>query len=138
MRFLLDTNIVSELRKASADAGVASWASRQSTSDLAISVVTVVEIEIGILRRARTDPLQAERLRTWLDSSLLTGFAGRILPIDLATARLVAPLHVPDTAPAHDALIAATALARGLTVVTRNVRDFERTGVELVNPWSAA
>lgn len=134
--YLLDTNVVSELRKRHGDSGVKQWVAKQSVADLAISVVTVIEIETGILRKGRTDPDQARILTRWFDQNLLTGFAGRILPLDLAAARRVASLHVPDQAPLHDALMAGTALARGLTVVTRNTRDFERAGVEYLNPWS--
>jgi toxin FitB len=134
--YLLDTNVVSELRKRRGDPGVKQWVAAQSAADLAISVVTVIEIETGILRKERTDPDQAHILARWFENNLLTGFAERILPLDLAAARRVASLHVPDQAPQHDALIAGTALARGLTVVTRNTHDFERTGVEYLNPWS--
>jgi toxin FitB len=134
--YLLDTNVVSELRKRRGDPGVKQWAAAQRAADLAISVVTIIEIETGILRKERTDPDQAHILARWFENNVLTGFAGRILPLDLAAARRVASLHAPDQAPQHDALIAGTALARGLTVVTRNTRDFERAGVECLNPWS--
>ncbi len=136
--YLLDTNVVSELRKRRGDPGVKQWVAKQSAADLAISVVTVIEIEIetGILRKGRTDPDQARLLARWFEQNVLTGFADRILPLDLPAARRVASLHVPDQAPQHDALIAGTALARALTVVTRNTRDFERAGVEYLNPWS--
>jgi hypothetical protein len=134
--YLLDTNVVSELRKRRGDSGVKQWVAQQSAAELAISVVTIIEIETGILRRARSDPDQARILTRWFEQSVLTGFADRILPLDLAAARRVATLHVPDQAPQHDALIAGTALARGLTVVTRNTRDFKRVGVEYLNPWS--
>lgn len=134
MTFLLDTNVISELRTARGDPGVREWADAQPLASLHLSVVTVIEIETGILRRARTDPSQAELLRGWLESRVLPGFADRILPIDLAVARQVAQLHVPDPAPRHDALIAGTALAHDLTVVTRNTSDFQRTGVRTLNP----
>ena len=136
MRYLLDTNIVSELRKRPGDPGVNDWAAQQAATDLAISVITVLEIETGILRIAHRDPAQAERLTVWFETKVLDGFSGRILPIDLPTIRQTAPLHVPDPASSHDALIAATAQARGLTVVTRNVGDFTRADVEVLNPWS--
>ena len=138
MRFLLDTNVVSELRKPTGDADVKAWVRTQRASDLAISVVTIIEIETGILRHVRRDPGQARTLRRWFEQYVLTGFADRILPLDLATARHVAPLHVPDKAPQHDALIAGTALAHSLTVATRNTADFARTGVQCINPWDAA
>ncbi|MFL6160757.1 MAG: type II toxin-antitoxin system VapC family toxin [Jatrophihabitantaceae bacterium] len=134
--YLLDTNVVSELRKRRGDPGVKHWVAKQSVADLAISVVTIIEIETRILRRGRTDPDQARSLTRWFENKVLTGFADRILPLDLAAARRVASLHVPDQASQHDAVIAGTALARGLTVVTRNPRDFERAGVDYLNPWS--
>ncbi len=136
--YLLDTNIVSELRKRRGDPGVKQWVARQRVADLAISVVTVIEIETGILRKGRSDPDQAQILTRWFEQNVLTGFVDRILALDLAAARRVASLHVPHKAPQHDALIAGTALARGLTVVTRNARGFERAGVEYLNPWSDA
>ncbi|MGL4744348.1 MAG: type II toxin-antitoxin system VapC family toxin [Dermatophilaceae bacterium] len=136
VRYLLDTNVISELRRRAGDPGVKTWVSRQSAADLAISVVTVIEIELGILRKARTDPEQARMLTSWFEDRVLAGFTDRILPLDLNAARRVAPLHVPDQAPQHDALIAGTALARSLTVVTRNGKDFERTGVAVLDPWS--
>lgn len=136
MRFLVDTNVISELRRRGGDAGVKAWVRGQDSAELAISVITVMEIELGILRKARVDPDQAEILRRWFEASVLTGFVDRILPLDLPAARRVAPLDVPDQAPTHDALIAGTALARGLVVVTRNTRDFVRTGAETVDPWS--
>ncbi|GAB2453284.1 type II toxin-antitoxin system VapC family toxin [Nocardioides hungaricus] len=136
MRYLLDTNVVSELRRRPGNAGVNTWVREQSSADLAISVITVLEIETGILRIARTDRAQADRLTAWFEQKVLDGFAGRILPVDLPTVRRTASLHVPDPAAHADALIAATALARDLVVVTRNVPDFVRTGVDVVNPWS--
>jgi predicted nucleic acid-binding protein len=136
--YLLDTNVISELRKRHGDPGVKQWVAEQAVADLAISVVTAIEIEIGVLRKARIDADQGRVLARWFERSVLTGFADRILPLDLAAARRVASLHVPDQAPQHDALIAGTAMARGLTVVTRNTRDFERAGVEYFNPWSVS
>ena len=134
--YLLDTNVISELRKRRGNPGVKQWVAGRSVADLAISVVTIIEIETGILRKGRSDPDQARILTRWFEGHVLMGFADRILPLDLSAARRVASLHVPDQAPQHDALIAGTALARGLTVVTRNTRDFERAGVDCLNPWS--
>jgi predicted nucleic acid-binding protein len=134
--YLLDTNVVSELRKRRGDSGVKQWVAKQSAADLAISVVTVIEIETGILRKGRTDPDEAQILTRWFEQHVLTGFANRILSLDLAAARRVASLHVPDQALHYDALIAGTALARGLTVVTCDTRDHERAGVEYLDPWS--
>ncbi|MCL8250451.1 type II toxin-antitoxin system VapC family toxin [Aeromicrobium fastidiosum] len=138
MSFLLDTNVVSELRKSPGrvDARVRAWVASRDVSSLHLSAITIMEIEIGIGRLARRDQIQADRLRTWLDDAVLAAFAGRILPVDLAVARRVARLHVPDPRPERDAMIAATATVHGLTVVTRNVADFESLDVALVDPWS--
>ncbi|HMR48648.1 MAG TPA: type II toxin-antitoxin system VapC family toxin [Arachnia sp.] len=135
VKYLLDTNVLGELRKKSGASQVKKWIAGHPSSDLAISVVTVIEIETGILRVARRDAEQAALLTRWFEDRVLTGFADRILPLDLVSARRVAPLHVPDPAPSHDALIAGTALAHGLVVVTRNEADFRRVGVDIVNPW---
>ncbi len=137
--YLLDTNIVSELRKVrlgKADSGVAAWAEEMDAADLYISAITLQELEIGVLRAERRDPAQGAMLRTWLDAHVLPAFAGRILPIDAAVARRSAQLHVPDPRPVRDGLIAATALVHAMTVVTRNTSDFEPTGVATLNPWT--
>ncbi|MFB1489435.1 MULTISPECIES: type II toxin-antitoxin system VapC family toxin [unclassified Thiocapsa] len=137
--YLLDTNLVSELRKARtgrADPGVVAWAASVGGEDQHLSVITVLELELGVQLRERRDPSQGEILRAWLERQVLVGLAGRILPIDTDIARRCAGLHVPNRRPDRDALIAATALVHGLTVVTRNVRDFDGTGVALHNPWS--
>lgn len=134
--FLLDTNVVSELRKAQiADANVVTWAESQSTSSLFLSVISVLEIETGILLLERRDAAQAAVLRTWLDDHVLPAFSDRILPVDTATARRCASLHVPDRCADHDALIAATALVHGMTLATPNVDDFTPTGVKVLDPW---
>jgi predicted nucleic acid-binding protein len=135
---LLDTNVVSELRKVrfgKADAHVARWAKTLETPDLYISVVTVEELEIGILRLERRDAKQGALFRTWLGQHVLPSFADRILPIDTAVALRSATLHVPDPRAIRDAYIAATALVHGLTLATRNEADFAPMGVPLVNPW---
>jgi len=137
MRFLLDTNVVSEARKPNCDPNVAAWLSRQSFDELAISVLTILEIDIGIRRLRRRDPASADVLQHWFDEKVLTGFNGRILPLDLACVRAVAPMHVPDPRPERDAMIAATALVQGLKVVTRNVSDFAPLGVATLNPWQS-
>lgn len=136
--FLLDTNVVSELRRPErAAANVWAWASSTPTDHYAISVVTVQELERGTLLMERRDPIQGGILRRWLEQEVLARLAPRILSIDSAIARRCARLHVPDPRPERDALIAATALAHGLTVVTRNVGDFEPMGVAVLNPWLA-
>jgi toxin FitB len=136
--YLLDTNIVSELRKAKsgkADTNVKAWAESVSATSLFLSAITILELEAGILLIERRDPTQGAMLRAWLDGHVLPAFSGRILPVDVAVAQRCAKLHVPAPRPHRDALIAATALVHGMTVVTRNVVDFESTGVEIFNPW---
>ncbi len=138
MSYLLDTNVISELRKPAARAAptVRGWAQRQVVHDLSISVITVMETEIGVARLERRDPAQGDVLRRWLEHDLLPAFANRTLPVDLDVVRQAARMHVPDPRPERDVLIAATALTRHLTVVTRNTSDFEPLGVPLVNPWA--
>lgn len=139
--YLLDTNVISELRKAragKADRHVAAWAASIPLAQLFISVVTIHELEVGVLLAERRDPRQGRLLRSWLDSRVIVGFGSRILPIDTAVVRLSARFHIPDPRPFRDGLIAATALVHGMTVVTRNVADFDTTGVPLVNPWTPA
>ncbi len=136
--FVIDTNVVSEIRKASTrrtDPEVAHWADNEPAGNFYLSVVTIMEIEIGIQRAARRDHFQGEHLRDWLDSQLLPLFQGYILDINIEIARRCATLFVPDPRPERDALIAATALVHNMTVVTRNTRDFEPMGVAVINPW---
>ena len=135
--FLLDTNVVSELRqgKANPSAAVRAWAAAQPIHVLYISAVTQLELEIGVLRMARRDEPQASILRRWL-TAVMAQFEGRVLPFGTLTVQHCAPLHVPDQRAFRDSMIAATALEHGFTVVTRNVSDFEGL-VALVNPWGA-
>ncbi len=138
--YMLDTNVVSEMRKirsGKADANVARWADSIDANDLYLSAITIQELEIGVLLIERRDPAQGAALRTWLESHVLPAFDGRILHVDIVVARRAASLHVPDPRPIRDGLIAATALVHGMTVVTRNVADFESSGVSLFNPWDA-
>jgi predicted nucleic acid-binding protein len=136
--YLLDTNVVSELRKPrrKAEPGVRAWVAERASSDLYLSAITVLEVEVGIARLARHDPAQAGRLERWLGDELLDAFASRILAVDLPVARCAARLHAPDPRLERDALIAVTAAVHGLTVVTRNVKDFDSLDVAVVNPWS--
>ena len=136
--YILDTNVVSELRKVrlgKADKNVANWADSVDAADLYLSAITIQEIEIGVLMAERKDPVQGALLRTWLTDHVLPAFNGRILAVDTAVAQRSAKLHVPDPRPIRDGLIAATALVHGMTIVTRNLVDFEPTGAITLNPW---
>ena len=136
--YILDTNVVSELRKAKkAHQNVKKWAQPLPSASLYISVISVLELEIGILLIERRDREQGAILRAWMDRHVLPTFSGRILAIDTAVAQRCATLHVPDPRSDRDALIAATALVHGMTVVTRNVADFERMEVGVLNPWES-
>ncbi|WP_184003177.1 MULTISPECIES: type II toxin-antitoxin system VapC family toxin [unclassified Paraburkholderia] len=139
MMFVIDTNVVSELRKGRrADANLVAWAKSVDASALFVSAITIMELATGVLLKERSDPSQGALLRAWLDEHVLTEFADRVLPVDTGVALRCARLHVPDRRSERDALIAATAIVHGMTVVTRNVADFVATGVSLVNPWQAA
>ncbi len=134
--FLLDTNVISELRRADkANLNVVAWATTIPAANFFISVISVLEIELGALLIARRDAAQGAVLRAWIDHQVLPRFDGRVLAIDTAVAQRCAQLHVPDPQAERDALIAATALVHRLTVATRNVIDFESTGVAVFNPW---
>jgi predicted nucleic acid-binding protein len=138
--FLLDTNVISELRKVrlgKADRNVAQWSERVAAADLYVSAITIAELELGILLLARRDQQQGALLHHWLHQQVLPGFAGRILPVDQIIALKSAQLHVPNPRQNADGLIAATALIHGMPVVTRNVVDFVGTGVVTINPWLA-
>ncbi len=136
--FLLDTNVLSELRRRDrTDAHVAAWADAVDADMMFLSAITVLEIEFGSRLVARRDAVQGATLRQWIDGKVLPAFAGRILAVDTAVAQRCAALHVPDPRAERDALIAATALVHNLKVITRNTVDFKATGVALINPWEA-
>jgi predicted nucleic acid-binding protein len=138
--YLLDTNVISELRKAGsgrADGNVIAWAAEVPPLTLFLSVITILELERGTLQVERRDSAQGTLLRVWLGTRVIPAFDGRILPIDTAVAQRCARLHVPDPRPERDALIASTALVHGMAIVTRNVIDFEGTGLQIINPWNA-
>jgi hypothetical protein len=139
--FLLDTNVISELRRAKtgkADQQVVAWAATVPQAALYLSAISLLELEMGVLSVARRDAVQGAMLRDWLDGHVLPAFAGRILDVDTAVALCCARLQVPDPCAERDALIAATAIVHGMTVVTRNVADFTATGAALFNPWNVA
>jgi len=134
--FLLDTNVISELRRPEkADSNVLAWASTVPAANFFLSAVSILEIELGALLIARKDAAQGAVLRAWIDDQVLPRFDGRILAVDTVVAQRCARLHVPDPRSERDALIAATAMVHGLTVVTRNVADFAPVGVALLDPW---
>ena len=136
--YLIDTNVISEIRKirfGSANKNVAKWADDVDARELYLSVITVEELEIGVLLLERRDPKQGSVLRAWLDQQVLPAFEGRILEIDMAIVLRSAHLHVPNPKPLRDGLIAATALVHSMTVVTRNVDDFKMAGIKIFDPW---
>ena len=136
--YILDTNVVSELRKihtGKADGRVSAWVQTVNISELYVSVITVQELEIGVRLMERRDKAQGRVFRAWLNNQALHVFSERILPIDTAVALRSASLHVPNPQPIRDRLIAATALVHGMTVVTRNISDFKSSRVPVLNPW---
>jgi predicted nucleic acid-binding protein len=139
MSYLLDTNVLAELRKVrsgKADSNVAKWADSVDAAELYVSVISIMEVELGVLSLERKDKVQGAHLRRWLEQQVIPEFSERTLPVDLNVARVCAGLHVPDKRAERDAMIAATAIVHGMTVVTRNVKDFEQAGVALLNPWA--
>ncbi len=136
--YILDTNVVSEIRKirlGKADKFVSQWSDSVNTAELYLSVITLQELEIGVLLAEYRNPAKGALLRGWLNKQVIPAFSGRILPVDTAVAIRSAKLHVPNPRPVRDGLIAATALVHGMTVVTRNISDFASCGVALINPW---
>lgn len=139
--YVLDTNVISELRKGRSGRiapAVSIWFQPISLTDCYLSTITVQEIDTGILLLERKDPAQAAVIRAWLEQTVLREFKDRILPVDISVARVCAQLHVPVTRPYRDALIAATAMAHDMTVVTRNVKHFAEMSMHFINPWAGA
>lgn len=139
--FILDTNVVSELRKAKAgkaDANVVAWAAAQDPAALFLSAITLLELEMGVMLAERRDNAQGAVLRAWVADRVLAAFTGRVLPVDGPVALCCAALHVPDPRSDRDALIAATGIVHAMPIVTRNVADFAPTGVKIINPWTPA
>lgn len=139
MMYILDTNVISEIRKirlGKAEKAVAQWADSVNATELYLSVITIQELEMGVLLAEHRDPTKGALLRAWLDNHVLPAFSERILPVDTSIAIQSAKLNVPNPRPVRDGLIAATALMHGMTIVTRNISDFEPCGVPLINPWA--
>lgn len=138
MSFLLDTNVISELRKgARAHEGVRRWFESLEPEEIFLSVVVTGEIRRGIEAIRRRDPRAAVTLDRWL-KRVVSSYESRILPIDALVADAWGRLNVPDPLPVVDGLMAATAKVHNLTLATRNIRDVERTGVSIVNPFELA
>ena len=135
MKFLLDANVVSALRVRGRNPSVELWAASAPASDLFVTALTISEIERGVLAKERGDSAQGAVLRRWFEEKVLPAFAGRVLPFDLAAARVLATFRVPEHAPLDDALIGAIGQSTGMTVVTRNVRHFKPLGVPCLDPW---
>lgn len=135
--FLLDTNVLSQLRRPErAPRPLLEWARRFAQDRFYLSAVTVLEVEVGLRLVDRRDPAQGRVLRDWFHGQVMPEFASRILPIDAAVALRTAPLHVPSPRPERDALIAGTALTHDMPLLTRNVPDFVGSGVVLFDPWT--
>jgi predicted nucleic acid-binding protein len=136
--YLLDTNVISELRNSrTRNAKVFNWVAQADFDLQYISAVTLYELEIGTRLMERRDPTQGAGLRSWLEVHVRRSFQSRILPVSEQIVLLAATFHIPNPRNDRDALIAATAVIHGMSVVTRNVRDFEGTGVRIVNPWES-
>lgn len=135
MKYLLDTNVLSETRRPRGDEGVKRWVSSVPADDLYLSVLVVGEVRRGIERLKRRDPDQAEVYEAWL-GIVLRDYADRIVPVGIEAADEWGRMSVPDPVPIVDGLMAATAKVGGMTFVTRNTDDVERTGVALLDPFS--
>jgi predicted nucleic acid-binding protein len=134
--YLLDTNVISELRKGKKQQSqnVISWADSIPVNQCFLSAITIFELELGVQRLEYTNPPQGQTIRAWL-TGLGPSYEGRILPFDEIAAKIAASLHIPNKQPERDAMIASIALKHGFTVVTRNTSDFERSGVSFINPF---
>lgn len=138
MMYLLDTNIISELRKVSsgrAHSNVIAWSTTVTTDSLYISAISLMELEANVLYVEKKDARQGELLRRWLDEQVVPAFSRRILPVDAAVASCCAGLSALDASSLRGAFIAATAMVHGMTLVTRHVDDFSFAGLKILNPW---
>lgn len=134
MAYLADTNVISELRKTNANPHVRAWSAATPGPDIYLSTMTIGELRLGAVRIRRKDPAHAALLDAFL-TQVKRDYDGRIVPVTLEIAEVWAEINVPDPLPIADGLIAATAKVHGWTVVTRNIADFERTGVAILNPF---
>lgn len=137
MTYVLDTNVLSALRVPGRNPAVQAWADSAPVSEQFVTATTLAEIERGVIAKERTDPAQGEHLRRWFEDKVLPVFARRVLPFDLAAARILAGYRVPERAPYDDALIAAVAQSVDKIVVTRDTRHFEPLGVPCLDPWTS-
>jgi len=136
--YLLDTNVVSELRKVKsgkADKNVKSWSLQIDPQLMYVSSITIHELELGVLLAERKDKAKGSILRRWMNQHVLPAFEGRILSVDKSVVLVSAKYHVPDPKPYRDTMIAATAVVHKMTVVTRNINDFHLDRVKTLNPW---
>lgn len=138
MNYLLDANVISALRVRGRNPQVERWAASRPLNALFTSALSIAEMERGIAAKERTDPEQGSTLRDWLENNVLPAFAGRVLPFDLAAARILATYRVPEHAPYDDALIAAVAQANSMIIATRNIKHFSPLGLECLDPWDHA
>jgi len=141
MKALLDTNVISELRKlhkGRVDPRFLAWVKAANVADLYLSTMTIQELEFGVLKMERSDPPQGRVLREWMRAQVLGTFQGRILPVDTEVAQRSAFVLLPQTKAFVDNLIGATAYVHDMPVITRNVDDFKDMGVVIINPWDAA
>jgi toxin FitB len=138
VRYVLDTNVVSALRVRGRNPAVERWASAIPVADQYVAALTIAELERGIVAKERDDAAQGSVLRRWFEDNVLPAFAERVVPFDLAAARILATYRVPEHAPYDDAVIAATAQACGAVIATRNTRHFAPLTIETVNPWEPA
>jgi toxin FitB len=133
---LLDTNVLSELRKASrCNPAVVAWQREQPLEEQFVSAITLLELKLGIELAGRRNPDFSARLEIWYDTKIKRVFRDRTLPVDTTVAETCARMHAIRPRPYRDALIAATAVVHGLTVITRNTDDFSETGAKVFNPW---